>query len=97
MPDQFAVEAGLAVPGAVEFDLELRNGAVYARVRNRTPYRLQAVTVVWGRADRIIPAAQAGSVTGAVSHLIDGAGHMPQMERPAEVQAAIEEAIARAG
>ena len=55
------------------------------------------VTVVWGRADRIIPAAQAGSVTGAVSHLIDGAGHMPQMERPAEVQAAIEETIARAG
>ncbi len=53
------------------------------------------VTVVWGRADRIIPAAQAESVTGAVSHLIDGAGHMPHMERPAEVQAAIEETIAR--
>jgi pyruvate dehydrogenase E2 component (dihydrolipoamide acetyltransferase) len=55
------------------------------------------VTVVWGRADRIIPAAQAESVTSAVRHLIDGAGHMPQMERPAEVQAAIEETIARAG
>ena len=55
------------------------------------------VTVVWGRADRIIPAAQAESVTGAVRHLIDGAGHMPQMERPAEVQAAIEETIARGG
>jgi pyruvate dehydrogenase E2 component (dihydrolipoamide acetyltransferase) len=55
------------------------------------------VTVVWGGADRIIPAAQAESVTGAVRHLIDGAGHMPQMERPAEVQAAIEETIARAG
>ena len=53
------------------------------------------VTVVWGHADRIIPAAQAGSVTGAVRHLIDGAGHMPHMERPAEVQAAIEETIAR--
>ena len=55
------------------------------------------VTVVWGRADRIIPAAQAESVAGAVRHLIDGAGHMPHMERPAEVQAAIEETIARAG
>ena len=53
------------------------------------------VTVVWGRADRIIPAAQAESVTGAVRHLIDGAGHMPHMERPAEVQAAVEETIAR--
>ena len=53
------------------------------------------VTVVWGRADRIIPAVQAESVAGAVRHLIDGTGHMPHMERPAEVQAAIEETIAR--
>jgi len=54
------------------------------------------VTVVWGTADRILPAAQAGSVAGAVRHLLDGAGHMPHMERPAEVQAAIEQTIARA-
>ncbi len=53
------------------------------------------VTVVWGRADQVIPAAQAESVVGAVRHLIDGAGHMPHMERAAEVQAAIEENIAR--
>jgi pyruvate dehydrogenase E2 component (dihydrolipoamide acetyltransferase) len=53
------------------------------------------VAVVWGRADRIIPAAQAESVAGAARHLIDGAGHMPHMERPAEVQTAIEEIIAR--
>ena len=55
------------------------------------------VGVVWGAADRIIPAAQAESVAGAVRHLVDGAGHMPHMERPGEVQAAIEETIARAG
>lgn len=55
------------------------------------------VTVVWGSADRIIPAAQAKSVAGAVCHLLDGTGHMPHMERPAEVQAAVEETIARAG
>jgi len=54
------------------------------------------VTVVWGSADRIIPAAHARSVAGAARHLIDGAGHMPHLERPAEVQAAIEETIARA-
>ena len=54
------------------------------------------VAVVWGRADRIIPAAQAESVAGAVRYLVDGAGHMPHLERPAKVQAAIEEAIARA-
>jgi pyruvate dehydrogenase E2 component (dihydrolipoamide acetyltransferase) len=55
------------------------------------------VTVVWGSADRVIPAAQAESVPGAARRLIDGAGHMPHMERPAEVQHAIEETIARAG
>jgi pyruvate dehydrogenase E2 component (dihydrolipoamide acetyltransferase) len=53
------------------------------------------VTVIWGRGDRIIPAAQAEAVTGADRRLIDGAGHMPHMERPAEVQAAIEQNIAR--
>jgi pyruvate dehydrogenase E2 component (dihydrolipoamide acetyltransferase) len=54
------------------------------------------VTVIWGSADRVIPAAQAASVPGAVRHLVDGAGHMPHMERPGAVQAAIEEAIAAA-
>ena len=54
------------------------------------------VTVIWGREDRIIPAAQADAVTSATRHLIDGAGHMPHMEKPAEVQHAIEEAMAGA-
>ena len=54
------------------------------------------VTVVWGREDRVVPAAQADAVAGAERRLIGGAGHMPHMERPAEVQAAIEETIARA-
>jgi len=54
------------------------------------------VGVVWGAVDSVIPAAQAQSVTGAVRHLVDGAGHMPHMERPGQVQAAIEETIARA-
>ena len=59
------------------------------------------VTAVWGSADRIIPAAQASSVSaaapGAVVQVIDGAGHMPHMERPAEAQAAVEGTIARSG
>ena len=55
------------------------------------------MTVVWGSADRIIPAAQAQAVDGAAARLIEGAGHMVHMEKPAEVQAAIEETIARAG
>ena len=66
--------------------------AAIAALRDAVP-----VTVIWGGADRIIPAAQAESVAGATRHVIDGAGHMPHMERPAQVQAAIEDAIARSG
>ena len=55
------------------------------------------VTVVWGRQDQIIPAEQAQAVAGAVRYVIEGAGHMPHMERPVEVQTAIEDTIARAG
>jgi len=66
--------------------------AARAAIGGTTP-----VSVVWGVADRVIPAAQAESVTGAVRYLVDGAGHMPHMERPAQVQAAIEETIAGAG
>jgi pimeloyl-ACP methyl ester carboxylesterase len=36
-------------------------------------------------------------VAGAARHLLDGAGHMAHMERPADVQAAVEETITRAG
>ncbi|HET9080997.1 MAG TPA: acetoin dehydrogenase dihydrolipoyllysine-residue acetyltransferase subunit [Trebonia sp.] len=58
------------------------------------------VTVAWGSADQIIPAAQAAAVTAAApaadSRVIDGAGHMAHMERPGEAQAAIAAAIARA-
>jgi pyruvate dehydrogenase E2 component (dihydrolipoamide acetyltransferase) len=68
------------------------SAAVLAAIGGAVP-----VSVVWGSADRVIPPAQAESVTGAARYLIDGAGHMPHMERPGEVQAAIEEAIARAG
>jgi pyruvate dehydrogenase E2 component (dihydrolipoamide acetyltransferase) len=53
------------------------------------------VSVVWGTEDRVIPSAQAQAVTGAVTYLVEGAGHMPHMERPGEVQAAIEQTIAR--
>jgi pyruvate dehydrogenase E2 component (dihydrolipoamide acetyltransferase) len=55
------------------------------------------VSVVWGRQDRIIPAEQAHAVAGAVRYVIEGAGHMPHLERPGDVQRAIEETIARAG
>lgn len=57
------------------------------------------VTVVWGDADRIIPASAADAAREAAPRadvrVLDGAGHMAHMERPAQAQAAIEETIAR--
>jgi pyruvate dehydrogenase E2 component (dihydrolipoamide acetyltransferase) len=42
--------------------------------------------VIWGREDRIIPAAHAGALGGqARVEIMDGAGHMVHMERPARV------------
>lgn len=55
-------------------------------------------TLLWGREDRVIPAAQAGlAPAGATVQVFDGAGHMPMMERAAEVNAAILARIASAG
>jgi pimeloyl-ACP methyl ester carboxylesterase len=55
--------------------------------------RLSTVTVpvlvVWGVADRIIPLAHgrayAAAIPNARLHIIEGAGHMPQLERPDEL------------
>lgn len=42
--------------------------------------------VIWGRADRIIPVSHAEGLPDHIPvHVIDGAGHMPHMERSAEV------------
>lgn len=44
------------------------------------------VLVVWGREDRIVPAAHAGGApAGATVEVLDGAGHMVQMEQASEV------------
>ena len=47
--------------------------------------------VVWGREDHIIPPSNIKAVGNV--HLVDHAGHMVHMERPAEVRRAVEEAI----
>jgi len=48
--------------------------------------------VVWGREDRILPPTALGAA-GDV-RLVQGAGHMVHLERPAEVRQAVEEAVA---
>jgi len=53
--------------------------------RKLDPARLP-VLAVWGRDDRIVPAAHAGNVPkGATVEVFDGAGHMVQMERASDV------------
>jgi pimeloyl-ACP methyl ester carboxylesterase/quercetin dioxygenase-like cupin family protein len=61
--------------------------------------RLAAISiptlVVWGAADRIVPPehgqAYADAIPGAQFHVITRAGHLPQLETPAELLAAVVE------
>jgi pyruvate dehydrogenase E2 component (dihydrolipoamide acetyltransferase) len=44
------------------------------------------VQLVWGREDRIIPVAHAEALAGKLPvHILDNAGHLPHMEKTAEV------------
>lgn len=44
------------------------------------------VQIIWGRNDRIIPVAHAEALQGKTPvHILDNTGHLPQMERAAEV------------
>ncbi len=50
--------------------------------------------VVWGRHDSIIPAAHAANAEGAKVAIIEGAGHMVQMEEAGKVNALISDHVA---
>ena len=42
--------------------------------------------IIWGRNDRIIPVAHAEALASALPvHIVDAAGHLPHMEKSAEV------------
>ncbi|TIQ34732.1 MAG: acetoin dehydrogenase dihydrolipoyllysine-residue acetyltransferase subunit [Mesorhizobium sp.] len=54
--------------------------------------------LVWGRLDRIIPAAHAARAPGfAAVHLLDGIGHVPQIEAPALTARLIAETVRSSG
>jgi pyruvate dehydrogenase E2 component (dihydrolipoamide acetyltransferase) len=53
--------------------------------------------VIWGREDRIIPAAQAEVLAAAECHVLEGAGHLPHMEKSAEVNRLIARFLASGG
>jgi pyruvate dehydrogenase E2 component (dihydrolipoamide acetyltransferase) len=51
--------------------------------------------IIWGREDRIIPVAQAEALAASVPvHIIEGAGHLPHMEKAGEVNRLIQNFIA---
>ncbi len=58
------------------------------------PGSVRAVAI-WGRDDRILPAAHAANAGSARVEIIDGAGHMVQMEQASRVNALIKENIAK--
>jgi pyruvate dehydrogenase E2 component (dihydrolipoamide acetyltransferase) len=85
------VEAALKTIAAAAFP-----GGRQARVmRDRLPQLSMPAQVIWGRHDRIIPAAQAQGLPGNVAvHLLDGAGHMAHMEAAGEVNRLIDGVVA---
>lgn len=53
---------------------------------------------VWGRADQVIPVSNARSLAGRASvRVVEGVGHMAQMEAPGEVVSAVEAAVVGPG
>lgn len=54
--------------------------------------------LIWGKLDRIVPVAHAARAPGfAAVHLVDGIGHVPQIEAPALTARLITETIRSAG
>ncbi|TCP54038.1 pyruvate dehydrogenase E2 component (dihydrolipoamide acetyltransferase) [Tamaricihabitans halophyticus] len=52
------------------------------------------LAVVWGRADQVLPVANAEALAGRVEvRVLEAAGHMAHMEQPAEVVAEVRRAI----
>ena len=76
--------------------LEAIAGAAFAggvqalRLEHRVAGLEAPVEVIWGRDDRILPAAHAEALAATIPvHLLEGAGHMVHMEKAAEVNALI--------
>jgi pimeloyl-ACP methyl ester carboxylesterase len=70
-------------------------------LRDRLPGITMPALVVWGAADRMIPVehgrAYAEGIPGARLRIIASAGHLPQLEAPDELLAAVREFTAAAG
>jgi pimeloyl-ACP methyl ester carboxylesterase len=100
-PDKFRIDPA-ALPAERQAAMAANRAAllVYAgtamgdaTLAGRLPAIRIPTLVVWGAADRMIPVqhgqAYAGAIPGAQLRLIADAGHLPQLENPAELLAAV--------
>lgn len=74
-------ERALATIAAAQFEGDRQRLDLAARAADLDV----PVQIVWGRGDRILPVAHAGNLPGAKVTILEGAGHMPMMEKAAEV------------
>jgi pyruvate dehydrogenase E2 component (dihydrolipoamide acetyltransferase) len=78
-----AISAHLAQGGRQQVDL-----------RAKLPTLTMPITIIWGEQDRIAPIAHADGLPGSVHVVrVAGAGHIPHMEKAAEVNAAIKQGV----
>jgi pimeloyl-ACP methyl ester carboxylesterase len=78
-------QASLSMASILQFIWPLPDKGLRRRL-----YRVQAETLVlWGAQDRLVDPAYGPEFTAAIArarlNVIDGAGHLPQIEQPAEV------------
>lgn len=87
--------APLLRPGAVASAQALLASGDDMGIAERVSRVRVPTLVIWGREDRWVPVAQAdrflAAVPGSRKVVIEGCGHVPQEERPAEVAALLEE------
>lgn len=76
-------------------DANFRGGRQITLLRDRLAEVSVPVQVIWGAEDRILPAVHAEGLSPNVAvHVLPGAGHMPHMEKAAEVNRLIAALVA---
>lgn len=83
------VDAALAAIAAAQFNGDRQKLDLTTRAGD-----LDVPTqIIWGQDDHIIPSSQAHNLDGAKVTVIEGAGHMPMMEKASEINQLIGNAI----
>ena len=91
---QDGVTEGLQTIAAANFT----PGGQKSGLRELLPGLKVPAQIIWGRQDQVIPVAQAANLPPAIAvTVLDGAGHMPHMEKAADVNRLIADFVAAHG